>query len=107
MPPGPVMDVGEGFTVSCFVDTTVPQLFETEKEIVPVPGESPATLPDVPIAAIDGAEQDHVPGPTGLVSITELPSQTVPDPKMAPAFGKARTVTNIEEPTVPQMLLTR
>ena len=95
---GPVIGAGVALTVTITVAWQPPlKLYE----IVAVPGDTPFTIPVVPIVATDILLLLHVPPAVASVSVMVWPAQTTVGPAMGNGVGfTATTVVALQPPTV-------
>lgn len=104
----PVMKpaLGNGLTVTTWVETAVPQAFVTVYEMVVVPADTPVTIPAAFIVALAGVEELHTPPPTLLLKVVVVAAQTVAVPVIVPALGSRLTVKITDVAAVPQLFVT-
>ena len=74
--------------------------------MVVVPAFDPVTTPDVPILAITGDTELHVPPGTASLSVVVAPGHRNAVPVIAPELGKGLIVTTVVAAAVPQILVT-
>jgi hypothetical protein len=89
-----------------YMATPVPQVPETEYEIVTLPVPTPLATPDGLIVTIAGSLLLHVPPVAVLESVDEVPMHTKAEPEMVPAEGGPLTTTVCIDDAEPHPLVT-
>jgi len=102
-----VPEVGNALTVIAFVAVALPQLAVVALyEMVTAPPDTPVTTPVLLTVARAVLELLHTPVEDVSESVIVEPTQTDDAPEIAPASGRALTVTALVTVVVPQLLVT-